>query len=260
MSVAISQCCNRYRKPVSAIDSEKKIVAGRVALVTGASRGIGAEIAVQLTKAGYRVAGTSRSGAAPQGVLGISADITDPEQIEAAFAHVEEEFGPVEVLVANAGITRDMLLMRMSDDEWDDVLATNLSGTFRVVRRAIRKMMRARFGRIVLMSSVSAYVGSPGQVNYAASKAGLIGMSRSIAREYGSRGITCNVVAPGFISTDMTKELPEEVKQSYLERIPAQRFGETADVAHAVKFLCADESSYINGTLLPVDGGFGMGN
>ena len=227
--------------------------------MTGASRGIGADIATRLLNAGYRVAGTSRSGSAPRGVLGIAADITKPDDVESAFARVENEYGTVEVLVANAGITRDMLLMRMSDEDWDEVLATNLTGTFRVVRRATRAMMRARFGRIVMMSSVSAYVGSPGQVNYSASKAGLIGMTRSVARELGGRGITCNVVAPGFIATDMTDELSDEVKQDYLARIPAKRFGQTSDVAHVVEFLCSDAAGYVTGAVIPVDGGLGMG-
>ncbi len=233
---------------------------GRVALVTGASRGIGAEIAGQLVARGYRVAGTSRSGEAPQGVLGIAADVTEGEQLEAAFARIEAELGQVEILVANAGITRDGLLMRMSDDDWDEVIATNLTGTFRLVRRAIRTMMRARFGRIVMMSSVTAFIGSPGQVNYASSKAGLVGMARSVAREYGGRGITCNVVAPGFISTEMTDALPDELKDDYLARIPAKRFGSTEDVAGAVRYLCSDGAGYVNGAVLPVDGGMSMGH
>lgn len=232
---------------------------GRVALVTGTSRGIGAAIAADLLAAGYRVAGTSRTGTAPEGVLGIAADITEPDQVDAVYRRVEDEIGPVEVLVANAGITRDGLLAMMKDEAWDDVIGTNLSGAFRTVRRAVRPMTRARFGRIVLIGSVSAYVGTPGQVNYAASKAGLIGMARSVAGELGSRGITCNVVAPGFVRTDMTDELSDEVRADYLKRIPLRRAAEVGDVAAAVRFLCSDEAGYITGVVLPVDGGIGMG-
>lgn len=232
---------------------------GRVALVTGTSRGIGAAIAADLVKAGYRVAGTSRSGAAPEGVLGIAADITDPARVDAAYKRVEDGLGPVEVLVANAGITRDGLMAAMKDEAWGEVIDTNLSGAFRTVRRAVRPMTRARFGRIVLVGSVSAYVGTPGQANYAASKAGLIGMARSIAGELGSRGITCNVVAPGFVRTDMTDELPENVRAEYLKRIPLRRAAEVGDIAAAVRFLCSDGAGYITGTVLPVDGGLGMG-
>lgn len=230
-----------------------------MALVTGTSRGIGAAIATDLLAAGYRVAGTSRGGEAPDGVLGIAADVTDPAQIDAVFEQVETELGPVEVLVANAGITRDGLLAMMRDEAWDEVIGTNLTGVFRTVRRAVRPMTRARFGRIVLIGSVSAYVGTPGQVNYAASKAGLIGMARSVAGELGSRGITCNVVTPGFVHTDMTDELSEEVRADYLRRIPLRRAAETSDIAAAVRFLCSDEAGYVTGVVLPVDGGIGMG-
>jgi len=232
---------------------------GRVALVTGTSRGIGAAIAAHLLEAGYRVAGTSRTGTAPEGVLGIACDITDPEQVDAAYQRIEAELGPVEVLVANAGVTRDGLMAMMKDEAWQEVIDTNLSGTFRTVRRAVRPMTRARFGRIVLISSVSAYVGTPGQVNYAASKAGLIGMARSVAGELGSRNITCNVVAPGFVRTDMTEELSDDVKADYLKRIPLRRAAEVDDIAAAVRFLCSDEAGYITGVVLPVDGGIGMG-
>lgn len=232
---------------------------GRVALVTGTSRGIGAAIAAHLVEAGYRVAGTSRTGTAPEGVLGIACDITDPAQVDAAYQRIEAELGPVEVLVANAGVTRDGLMAMMKDEAWQEVIDTNLSGTFRTVRRAVRPMTRARFGRIVLISSVSAYVGTPGQVNYAASKAGLIGMARSVAGELGRRNVTCNVVAPGFVRTDMTDELSDDVKADYLKRIPLRRAAEVDDIAAAVRFLCSDEAGYITGVVLPVDGGIGMG-
>ncbi|HET9128740.1 MAG TPA: beta-ketoacyl-ACP reductase [Propionibacteriaceae bacterium] len=233
---------------------------GRVVLVTGASKGIGRGIAAALHAAGYRVAGTYRSGDVPPGVLGVACDITDPAQVEAAFSTVEAEFGPVEILVANAGITRDNLLMRMSDDDWAAVVDTNLTGTFRLIKRATRTMMRKRFGRIVLVGSVVGLLGSPGQVNYAASKAGLVGIARSVARELGGRGITCNVVAPGFVETDMTAVLPEDTIAGYLQRIPAGRLGSVGDIAAAVAFLASDAAGYVNGAVIPVDGGLGMGH
>ncbi|MFT8395189.1 3-oxoacyl-[acyl-carrier-protein] reductase [Propionibacterium sp.] len=241
------------------MNSEETPNQGRVALVTGASRGIGAAIAQRLLNNGYRVAGTSRSGKAPEGVLGIAADVTDQTQVDAAFTQVEEQYGPVEVVVSNAGITHDTLLVRMKDEDWDSVISTNLTGGFLVVKRAARSMMRRRFGRIVLIGSVVASLGSAGQVNYAASKAGLIGMARSVARELGARGVTCNVVAPGFIATEMTESLSDDLKAEYQKRIPVQRFGEVDDVANAVQFLCSDAASYLTGAVLPVDGGIGMG-
>lgn len=236
------------------------IAEGRVALVTGGNRGIGRAIAEHLLAEGYRVAVTSRSGEVPEGLLGVPCDITDEDQVEAAFATVEEKLGPVEVLVANAGITRDTLLMRMKDDDWDAVIDTNLTGTFRVVRRASRGMMKARFGRIILISSVVGLYGGAGQVNYAASKSGLVGMARSITRELGQRGVTANVVAPGFIRTDMTAQLREETVAQYLSHIPAGRLGEVEDIARAVAFLAEDRAGYISGAVLPVDGGLGMGH
>ena len=231
---------------------------GRVALVTGANKGIGASIAAHLRDHGYRVAGTYRSGEVPQGVLGVQCDITDPDQVDAAFSAVEQQLGAVEVLVANAGITRDGLLMRMAEEDFTSVIDTNLTGTFRVVKRATRAMMKQRYGRIVLISSVVALLGSPGQVNYAASKAGLVGIARSVSRELGSRNITCNVVAPGFIETDMTAVLPEDTIKGYQARIPVGRLGQTDDVAQAVAFLA--EAPYITGAVIPVDGGLGMGH
>lgn len=232
----------------------------RVVLVTGGSKGIGRTIAAAFAAAGHRVAATYRSGDVPDGVLGVQCDITDQEQVDAAFQRVEAELGPVEVLVANAGITKDTLLMRMSDDDWASVIDTNLTGTFRVVRRASRPMMKARFGRIVLISSVVGLLGSAGQVNYAASKSALVGMARSLARELGTRNITCNVVAPGFIETDMTAVLADDVIAGYLARIPAARLGSTDDIAAACAFLASDGASYITGAVIPVDGGLGMGH
>jgi 3-oxoacyl-[acyl-carrier protein] reductase len=232
----------------------------RVVLVTGGSKGIGHGIAAQLAEAGHRVAATYRSGEVPQGVLAVQCEVTDPEQVEAAFAQVESALGNVEVLVANAGITRDTLLMRMSDEDWDQVIATNLTGAFRVARRAARPMIRGRFGRIVFISSVVGQMGSAGQVNYAASKSGLVGMARSLARELGSRGVTANVVAPGFIETDMTAELGDDLVKKYAEQIPLGRLGSVADIAGTVEFLASDAASYITGAVIPVDGGLGMGH
>ena len=232
----------------------------RTVLVTGGSKGIGRGIAQRLQASGHRVAATYRSGDVPAGVLGVQADVTDPEQVEAAFSEVESTLGSVEVLVANAGITRDTLLMRMTDDDWDAVLDTNLTGAFRVARRAARPMIRARFGRIVFISSVVGQLGSAGQVNYASSKAGLVGMARSLARELGSRGVTANVLAPGFIETDMTAALGEETVKKYAAQIPLGRLGAVDDVAAAVEFLAGDGAGYITGALIPVDGGLGMGH
>ena len=206
------------------------------------------------------MAATYRSGDVPADVLGVQCDLTEPAQVEAAFAQVESSLGNVEVLVANAGITRDTLLMRMSDDDWDQVLATNLTGAFRVARRAARAMIRGRFGRIVFISSVVGMMGSAGQVNYAASKSGLVGMARSLARELGSRGVTANVVAPGFIETDMTAALGEDLVKKYAEQIPLGRLGSVDDVAGTVEFLTSDAASYITGAVIPVDGGLGMGH
>jgi 3-oxoacyl-[acyl-carrier protein] reductase len=233
---------------------------GRVALVTGGNRGIGRAIALQLAAEGFRVAATYRSGDVPVGVLGVRCDVTDPEQVDAAFTVVEAELGPVEVLVANAGVTRDTLLMRMSDDDWDTVISTNLSGAFHVARRAARRMLRARFGRIIFISSVVGLLGSAGQVNYAASKSGLVGMARSLARELGSRGVTANVVAPGFVETDMTAELSDELAADYRSRIPLGRLGTVDDISAAVAFLAGPGAGYITGSVLSVDGGLGMGH
>jgi len=232
----------------------------RVVLVTGGSKGIGRLIAGRFAAAGHRVAATYRSGEVPAGVLGVRCDVTDPGQVEAAYAEVETALGPVEVLVANAGITRDTLLMRMTDDDWDTVIATNLTGAFRVARRATRAMMRARFGRIIFISSVVGQLGSAGQVNYAASKAGLVGLARSMARELGSRGITANVVAPGFVETDMTAALTPDQVKGYATQIPLGRLGSVDDIASVVEFLASDSAGYVTGALVPVDGGLGMGH
>jgi 3-oxoacyl-[acyl-carrier protein] reductase len=228
--------------------------------VTGGNRGIGLAIATAFREAGDQVAVTYNSSPPPEGFFGVKCDITDQEQVDAAFDAIQEQQGPVEVLVANAGITRDTLLLRMSDDDWDAVVQTNLTGSFRVARRAAKGMLRLRKGRIVFISSVVGMLGSPGQVNYAASKSGLIGMARSIARELGSRGITANVVAPGFVETDMTAVLPEETQKQYLSQIPLGRFGRTDEIAQAVRWLSSEEAGYITGAVIPVDGGIGMGN
>lgn len=233
---------------------------GRV-LVTGGNRGIGLAIAHSLSDAGHLVAVTHRSGEPPEGLVGVIGDVSDTASVDAAFVAAEEALGgPIDILVANAGITRDGLLMRMSDEDFDDVINTNLAGAFRCARRAIKGMMKLRRGRIIFVSSVVGLFGSPGQVNYAASKSGLVGMARSITRELGGRGITANLVAPGFIDTDMTRELPDDLRQQYQATIPAGRFGDVADVAAAVRFLASDEASYVSGAVLPVDGGLGMGH
>jgi 3-oxoacyl-[acyl-carrier protein] reductase len=235
-------------------------MATRTVLITGGNRGIGFALAEEFLAQGHRVAVTARSGEGPIGALTVRADVTDSESLDAALAHVESELGPIEVLVANAGITKDTLIMRMSDDDFDSVIDTNLGGTFRVVKRAIRGMVKARFGRIILISSVVGLYGSAGQVNYSASKSALVGMARSLTRELASRGITTNVVAPGFIETDMTAALPEEQQAEYRKNIPAGRFASPTEVAKVCAWLASDDSSYISGAVIPVDGGLGMGH
>ena len=232
---------------------------GRVALVTGGNRGIGLATATALAAEGCSVAVTSRSDDV-EGFTTVRCDQTDPAQVDAAVAEVESRLGPVEILVANAGITRDGLALTMSDEAFEDVVATNLLGTFRVVRRCAKPMLRARWGRIVLIGSVVALSGSGGQANYGASKAGLIGMARALARELGSRSITTNVVAPGFIDTDMTAALPEDRKAAIVGQIPLGRLAAPEEVASVIAFLASDAAGYINGAVIPVDGGMGMGH
>jgi 3-oxoacyl-[acyl-carrier protein] reductase len=232
----------------------------RSVLVTGGNRGIGLAIATAFAEAGDRVAVTYRSGEPPEGLLGVRCDITDAEQVEQAYKEIEAAHGPVEVLVANAGITRDTLLLRMSEDDFSSVLETNLTGTFRVVKRGVKGMLRARKGRVVLISSVVGLLGSAGQANYAASKAGLVGFARSLARELGSRSITVNVVAPGFVDTDMTKVLGEERRAEIVSQVPLGRYAQPDEVAAAVRFLASDDAAYITGAVIPVDGGLGMGH
>lgn len=233
---------------------------GRSVLVTGGNRGIGRAIAEAFLENGDRVAITSRSGEGPEGALAVACDVTDAASVDAAFTEVEAAHGPVEVLVANAGITNDQLLLRMSEEDFTSVVDTNLTGSFRVVQRATKGMMRLKRGRIVLVSSVVGLLGSPGQVNYAASKSGLVGMARSITRELGSRGVTANVVAPGYIDTEMTQGLDEDLKKQYKKSIPAGRFAQPSEVADVVAWLSSDQAAYISGAVIPVDGGLGMGH
>jgi 3-oxoacyl-[acyl-carrier protein] reductase len=229
-----------------------------VALVTGGNRGIGLATALRLRESGCTVIVGSRSGEAPDGLDAVRLDVSSPESITAAFDEIEERFGAVTVLIANAGITRDTLLMRMSDDDIDEVLQTNLAGSIRLARRAMKGMLRAKTGRIVFVSSVVWALGSAGQVNYAASKAGLVGAARSLAREVGSRGITVNVIAPGFVETDMTAELDDDRRTAILGGIPLGRYAQPSEIADVVDFLVT--ASYVTGAVIPVDGGLGMGN
>ena len=232
----------------------------RSVLVTGGNRGIGRAIAEAFVELGDKVAVTTRNGGAPDGALDVRCDITDPAAVDAAFAEIEAAHGPVEILVANAGITADTLLVRMSEEAWSSVIDPNLTGSFRLAKRAVSKMMRLRRGRIIFISSVVGLLGSGGQVNYAASKAGLVGMARSIAREYGSRGITANVVSPGFVETDMTDVLTDEQKQQIKAQVPLGRYASTAEIASAVTWLASDGAAYVTGAVIPVDGGLGMGH
>lgn len=232
----------------------------RTVLITGGNRGIGYALAEEFVAQGHRVAVTARSGKGPEGALTVTADVTDGNSLDKAFSEVETALGPIEILIANAGITKDTLIMRMSDDDFDSVVETNLGGTFKVVKRAIKGMVKARFGRIILISSVVGLFGSAGQVNYSSSKSALVGMARSLTRELGSRGITANVVAPGFIETDMTAALPEEQQEQYLKSIPAGRFAQPSEVAKVCAWLASDDAGYISGAVIPVDGGLGMGH
>ncbi len=232
----------------------------RTVLVTGGNRGIGYAIAQRMIAEGHRVAVTARSGEGPEGALTVRAEMNDSASIDAAFTEVEAQLGPVEVVVANAGITRDTLLLRMSEEDFTEVIDTNLTGTFRVVKRAAKGLLKGRFGRVILISSVVGLYGSPGQINYSSSKAALVGFARSLTRELGSRGITANVIAPGFIETDMTAALPEAQQKQYLDSIPAGRFGQVDEIASAAVWLASDNAAYISGAVIPIDGGLGMGH
>lgn len=232
----------------------------RSVLVTGGNRGIGLAIAQAFAAAGHKVAITHRGSGAPEGLLGVQCDVTDADSVDAAFKEVEQAHGPVEVLVSNAGITEDTLLLRMKEEQFTGVLDANLTGSYRVAKRAASKMLRARFGRLIFVGSVVGLMGNPGQVNYAASKAGLVGLARSIARELGSRGITANVIAPGFVNTDMTAELTEDQQQQILSQVPLGRYAEVDEIAATALFLAGDGAGYITGAVIPVDGGLGMGH
>jgi 3-oxoacyl-[acyl-carrier protein] reductase len=234
--------------------------AGPVVAVTGGNRGIGEAIVRLLVKQGYRVAALSRSGDGPDGALGVPCDVSDAGSVDAAFAVVEKEYGPVEVLVSNAGMVEDTLLLTMSEEAFDRVLDTNLTGAYRVAKRAARGMIRARRGRLIFLSSVVGLYGSAGQANYAASKAGLVGLARSIARELGSRGITSNVVAPGPVRTDMMAALTDEQRDKMVANVPLGRMAEPEEVAEVVAFLAGPGAAYISGAVIPVDGGLGMGH
>jgi 3-oxoacyl-[acyl-carrier protein] reductase len=227
-------------------------------LVTGGNRGIGLAIAQAFAKQGDRVAVTHRGTGAPEGMLGVQCDITDTAAVDAAFTEVEKELGPVEVLVANAGITKDTLILRMGEDDWSSVLDTNLTGSYRLAKRAAKGMLRLRRGRIIFISSVVGLLGSAGQTNYAASKAGLVGLARSLARELGSRGITANVVAPGFVETDMTAVLTDEQKDVIKAQVPLGRYASVDEIAGAITWLA--DAGYVTGAVIPVDGGLGMGH
>ncbi len=241
--------------------NEARARVSRSVLVTGGNRGIGLAVARRLADDGHKVAVTHRGSGAPEGLFGVTCDVTDTDSVEAAFKEVAEHQGPVEVVVSNAGITADTLLMRMSVDSFENVVDANLTGAFRVTKAATRDMLKKRWGRFIYLGSVVGLMGTPGQANYAASKAGVIGLARSVTRELGGRNITANVVAPGLIDTDMTRSLPEEYTKTAVDQaIPAKRMGQPEEVAAVVSFLASDDSAYVTGNVINVDGGLGMGH
>ncbi len=231
-----------------------------IALVTGGNRGIGLAIAHSLKAAGHDVVVTYRSGAAPEGFKAVQMDVTNTESVEAGFTVIENQWGIPEIIVANAGITKDGLVMRMNDEDFESVIDANLTGAFRVARRATKGLLKLKRGRLIFVGSVVGSVGSAGQVNYSSSKAGLVGMARSFAREIGSRGITANVIAPGFVETDMTSTLDEKRRTEIAASVPLGRFCTAEEIADVVTFIASPQASYISGALIPVDGGLGMGH
>jgi beta-ketoacyl ACP reductase len=241
-------------------DAVKPAFVSRSVLVTGGNRGIGLAVARRLAADGHKVAVTHRESGAPEGLFGVQCDVTDNDAVDRAFKEVEEHQGPVEVVVSNAGVSADAFLIRMTEERFERVIDTNLTGAFRVVQRASRSMQRKRFGRLIFIGSVSGTWGIGNQANYAASKAGLIGMARSIARELSKAGVTANVVAPGYIDTEMTRALDERIQAGALDFIPAKRVGTAEEVAGVVSFLASEDASYISGAVIPVDGGMGMGH
>jgi beta-ketoacyl ACP reductase len=245
---------------LKAQDGARPAFVSRSVLVTGGNRGIGLAIALRLAADGHKVAVTHRGSGGPADLFGVECDVTDNDAVDRAFKAVEEHQGPVEVLVSNAGVAADAFLMRMTEEKFETVIDANLTGAFRVAQRASRSMTKKRFGRMIFIGSVSGSWGIGNQANYAASKAGVIGMARSIARELTKAGVTANVVAPGYIDTDMTRELDERIQAGALEFIPAKRVGTAAEVAGVVSFLASEDASYISGAVIPVDGGMGMGH
>lgn len=231
-----------------------------IALVTGGNRGIGLAIAQSLKSQGHRVIVTYRTGTPPSGFDAVQMDVTDGQSVDAAFAKIETEIGQPEIIVANAGITKDTLVMRMSDEDFESVIDANLTGAFRVAKRATKGLLKLKRGRLIFVGSVVGSVGAAGQVNYSASKSGLVGMARSFARELGSRGITANVIAPGFVETDMTANLDEKRRSEIAAQVPLGRFCSAEEIAEAVAFIASDKASYITGAIIPVDGGLGMGH
>ena len=231
-----------------------------IALVTGGNRGIGLAIARSLQSEGHRVVITYRSGTPPEGFDAVQMDVTDGQSVESAFAKIESEIGQPEIIVANAGITKDTLVMRMSDDDFESVIDANLTGAFRVAKRATKGLLKLKRGRLIFVGSVEGSVGAAGQVNYSASKSGLVGMARSFARELGSRGITANVIAPGFVETDMTSSLDEKRRSDIAAQVPLGRFCSAEEIAEVVSFIASSKASYITGAIIPVDGGLGMGH
>jgi 3-oxoacyl-[acyl-carrier protein] reductase len=240
--------------------SSQELETPAIALVTGGNRGIGLAIATSLKGAGHRVVITYRSGTPPAGFDAVQMDVTSTESVEAGFAKIEAEIGTPEIIVANAGITKDTLVMRMSDEDFESVINANLTGAFRVSKRAVKGLLKLKRGRLIFIGSVVGGVGAAGQVNYSASKSGLVGMARSFARELGSRGITANVIAPGFVETDMTAELDEKRRSDIAAQVPLGRFSTADEIADVVTFIASKQASYITGAIIPVDGGLGMGH